>query len=79
MAEHVTAGEFERWMRHLNEQNKVMTAQNDALLIEVRRTNGRVTALENQRKLDKRFVAGISATIAFVISVGGFILTLIKW
>lgn len=72
MAEHVTAGEFERWMQRLSQENR-------DILAEQRKTNGRVTAVETELKVAKKVTAVISGAISLVIAVGGFILHLIKW
>jgi hypothetical protein len=67
MTEHVTAGEFARWMNHLSKQN-------EAILFEQRKTNGRVTALETEQKVVKRVVALVSAGISLFIAALGLIL-----
>jgi len=72
MAEHLTTGEFERFTDRLFKQLDSIEAKQDF-------TNGRVTALETEQKITKRAVALISGGIALVISIGGFILQLLKW
>jgi hypothetical protein len=58
---------------------ELLRDQNKDILVEVKKTNGRVTALETEQKVVKRTAALISAAVGLVISIGGFILTLIKW
>ena len=70
--EHVSAGEFERWMEHLSSQNR-------DILAEQRKTNGRVTTLEVDYKVVKRTAAVISGAVGLVIAIGGFIMQLVKW
>ncbi len=71
MAEHVSSSEFERWMKHLSDQNK-------EILVEQRKTNGRVTALEVEQKITKRIAAYISGTVAFVITIAGLLISYFK-
>ena len=71
MAEHVTATEFERWMRLLSQQNQ-------DILAEQRKTNGRVTVLETEMKVNKRIAAFISGAVGMVIAIGGFVLNLLR-
>jgi tetrahydromethanopterin S-methyltransferase subunit G len=72
MAEHITAGEFQRFAERLFSQLDSIERKQDL-------TNGRVTQLETEQKITKRIAAYISAAIGLVIAVGGFILQLIKW
>ena len=72
MSESIQRAEFTAWMELLRDQNK-------EILAEQKKTNGRVTALETEQKIRMRVTALISGAIALVVSVGGFILTLIKW
>ncbi len=62
--EHITAGEFTRWMTHLSDQNK-------AILAEQQKTNGRVTSLEvnqdNAGKISAKLSAGVSLAVSAVI------------
>ena len=71
MSEHITAGEFQRWMSHLDKQNEAIIAQQVEMLVEQRKTNGRVTALEaNQKdagKLSAKMSVLVSAVAAGVI------------
>lgn len=72
MAEHVTAGEFSRTTERL-------FAQLDRIEEQVRATNGRVTTLETDRKVTKKTAALVSAGVGLIVTVGGFVLQLIKW
>lgn len=66
-AEHITAGEFQRWMEHLSDQNK-------QILAEQRKTNGRVTKLETEQAVMKRVVALVSAGISVLVAGTGLVL-----
>ena len=61
MAEHITAGEFERWMNHLSEQNK-------QILAEQRKTNGRVTKLEVNQEAAGKLSAKLSTIVALIVT-----------
>jgi hypothetical protein len=66
MSEHITAREFERWMQHLNEQNKAMALQNTEILHEQRKTNGRVTSLEYNQKNAGKISGKLSAAVSII-------------
>ena len=70
-SEHVQAGEFERWMQFLAQQNR-------DILAEQRKTNGRVTALEVEQKITKRIAVYISASIGVMFTVAGLVISYFK-
>ena len=69
--EHVTAGEFERWMRHLDSRfDSVEAAQSI--------TNGRVSKLEVDHRVVKRIAVIISAVTGFIVSFVIWVISLFR-
>ena len=67
-AEHVTAGEFERTTDRMFEQLDRIEAKQDL-------TNGRVTSLEQDRRLVKKVTALISAAVGSGVAFVAWLLS----
>ena len=61
MAEHITAGEFDRFSKRLFTQLDSIEQKQDI-------TNGRVTSLETEQQLSKRLSAKVSAGISIAVT-----------
>lgn len=71
MAEHITGTEFARFSERL-------FVQLDRLEAAQRVTNGRVTALETEQKINKRIAAYISAAIGGAVALAGLLMQYLR-